>query len=99
MHRFKLKNVPAKLNMRLLDDHDKPRANLEYVLEIEGKEFKGTTDGGGAIKVSVPPGAKAGRLILVSEAEEYDLDLGSLDPIEQLTGVQARLSLLTIKYV
>ena len=91
MHRFKVKNVPAKLNMRLLDENDKPRANLEYVLEIDGKEFKGTTDGNGAIKVSVPPAAKTGRLILVRENEEYDLALGSLDPIEQLTGVQARL--------
>jgi hypothetical protein len=91
VHKYRLKNVPAKFHVRLLDDDGKPRANLEYVLEIEGKEFKGKTDSEGAIKISVPPGAKTGRLVLVSEDEEYELALGSLDPIEEITGVQARL--------
>jgi N-acetylmuramoyl-L-alanine amidase len=91
MHKFKMKNAPAKLYMRFLDDSDKPRANLKYVLDIDGKEFKGTTDGNGAINVSIPPGAKSGTLVFENEDEEYDLFLGYLDPIEKLTGVQARL--------
>lgn len=91
MHKFKVKNIPAKLHMRFLDDEGKPRANLKYVLDIDGKEFKGTTDGNGAINVSIPPGAKSGKLVFEDEDEEYDLFLGYLDPIEKLTGVQARL--------
>jgi N-acetylmuramoyl-L-alanine amidase len=91
MYKFKMKNVPAKLNVRFLDDEDKPRANLKYVLDIDGKEFKGTTDGNGAINVSIPPGAKSGTIVFEDEDEEYDLFLGYLDPIEKLTGVQARL--------
>lgn len=91
VHKFKLKNSPAKFRLRLLDDSDEPRKNLNYILEIDGKEFKGTTDGNGAIVVSIPPNAKNGKLILEDENEEYDLFLGHLDPIEEITGIQARL--------
>ncbi len=93
VHKFKMKNVPAKFHIRLLDDDDSPRANLNYVLEIDGQEFTGTTDGNGAISISIPPKAKNGKLVLTDEGEEeeYDLYLGQLDPIEEISGVQARL--------
>lgn len=92
-HRFRVKNVPAKLLLRLLDDDDSPRANLDYVLVVDGKEFKGKTDGNGALSLSILPGAKTGLLTLTSEGEEevYELSLGHLDPIEEVSGVQSRL--------
>lgn len=91
VHKFRMKNAPAKFHIRLLDDDDEPRANLKYILEIDGQEFTGATDGSGAINVSIPPGAKNGKLLLVDENEEYDLALGHLDPVEEIPGVQARL--------
>lgn len=91
VHKFRMKNVPAKFHIRLLNDDDLPRANLNYVLEIDGQEFTGTTDGNGAISVSIPPGAKNGKLVLTDEDEEYDLYLGQIDPIDKNSGVQARL--------
>lgn len=91
VHKYQLKNVPAKFNIRLLDDDDSPRANLNYVLKIDGEEFTGTTDGNGAIRVSIPPNAKNGKLVLTDENEEYDLLLGQLDPVDKTSGVQARL--------
>lgn len=94
VHKFRLKNAPAKFHLRLLDDDDAPRANLKYVLEIDGQEFNGKTDGAGAISVSINPAAKNGKLILTNEedeTEEYDLFLGHLDPVEEVAGVQARL--------
>lgn len=91
VHKFRVKNVPAKFNIRLLDDDDSPRANLNYVLEIDGKKFTGTTDGNGAISISIPPAAKTGKLVLTDQDEEYDLFLGQLDPINKNSGVQARL--------
>ncbi|MEP6901568.1 MAG: peptidoglycan-binding domain-containing protein [Actinomycetota bacterium] len=91
VHKFRVKNVPVKFSIRLLDDDDSPRANLNYILEIDGKEFTGMTDGNGAIRISIPPEAKKGKLILTDENEEYDLYLGHLDPIEKISGVQARL--------
>jgi len=91
VHKFRLKNAPAKFHIRLLDDDDAPRANLNYVLEIDGQEYTGKTDGSGAISVSINPAAKKGTLVLTDEDEEYDLFLGQLDPIDKNTGVQARL--------
>ncbi len=91
VHKFTMKNVPAKFYVRLLDDEENPRANLTYVLEIDGQKFNGKTDGNGVISISIPPGAKKGKLVLSDAQEEYDLYLGYLDPIEELTGVQARL--------
>ena len=37
------------------------------------------------------PSAKVGKLKIEKTDEEYSLQLGHLDPIEELTGVQARL--------
>ena len=91
VHKFKVKNSPAKFYLRLLNDDGTPRANLKYTLDIDGKEFKGTTDGNGAINISIIPNAKNGKLILVDEDEEYDLFLGQLDPVKEISGVQARL--------
>lgn len=91
VHKFRVKNVPAKLRIRFLDDSDNPRANLKYVLEIDGQKFTGVTDSEGAISVSIPPDAKTGKLIFESEDEEYDLLLGHLDPVDELTGIQSRL--------
>ena len=92
-HRFKLKGVPSKLCLVLKDEDDKPRANMNYTLEIDGQLFSGTTDGGGKLEHSIPPNAKKGRLIIEEGgSEEYSLDLGSIDPVAEITGVQARLS-------
>lgn len=91
-HRFRRKGVPAKLDVRVLRD-DKPRANLPYVLEIDGVTTKGTTDGDGYVKSDIPPGAKSGRLLVGKgeDIETYDLLLGKLDPIDTDEGVLGRL--------
>src|SRR5882724_13489186 len=34
-HKFRLKNIPAKLRLRLLTLEGQPRANEKYVLEID----------------------------------------------------------------
>ncbi len=89
-HRFRKKGVPAKLRLRLLDE-DKPRANEAYVLEIDGQLFSGTTDKNGQIHHSIPPTARKGKLMVGQYQEEYELDLGGVDPIDETRGVQARL--------
>lgn len=91
VHKYRVKNSPAKLKIRFLDDSDKPRANLKYTLTIDGKETRGTTDGEGAVNISIPPSADVGKLVFEDVDEEYDLALGSLDPVEEISGIQARL--------
>jgi len=88
-HRFKLKGVPAKLKLRILED-EKPRANVNYTLQIDGRIYNGTTDADGKIEQTIPPNAQRGVLILEGDTPII-LQLGQLDPIDTITGVQARL--------
>jgi Putative peptidoglycan binding domain len=92
-HKFQLKSAPAKLRLRLLRDN-KPRANEKYQLTIEGRLFEGTTDGDGWIEQAIPPSAQDGTLRLPDAGEEYDLHLGCMDPIDEVSGVMARLQSL-----
>ena len=59
-HTFRVKNIPARLNLRLHDEGGRPRSGLAYVLTIDGVETTGTTDGDGAVHAPVPPTARAG---------------------------------------
>jgi N-acetylmuramoyl-L-alanine amidase len=90
-HTFRVKNVPAKLNLRLHDEGGEPRANLAYVITIDGVETRGSTDGDGAVHVSIPPQARHGTLVLVESGESFELNLGNLDPVDTPRGAQARL--------
>jgi len=90
-HRFKKKGVPAKLRLRLCDD-DEPRANQAYTLEIDGKVFRGTTDGEGRIEQAIAPDSKKGKLTVGDAGDEYVLNLGHIDPVDEISGVQARLN-------
>ncbi len=90
-HRFRKKGVPAKLRLQLMDD-DEPRANENYILEIDGNQNLGTTDGDGKLEHKIPPNAKDARLILCEGEEEYVLKLGNMDPSAEIFGAQARLN-------
>jgi len=89
-HQFRRKSYPEKLILSFLDDDGEPRANLEYVLEIDGQLLRGKTDASGKVEIWVPYDAKQGKLIL-GDTEEYDLDFGHLDPVTEDTGACARL--------
>jgi len=90
-HRFRKKATPAKLRLELKHG-EKPRANEPYTFEIDGQLFSGTTDDDGKLEHRIPPNAKRGKLLLGENKEEFQLDLGHLDPIEEVSGVQARLN-------
>ena len=92
VHKFKFQGAPAKLNLKLLDDGE-PISNEPFVLDINGKITEGTTDHEGRIRVSIVPNAESGELIVGTGKNryEYSLDLGWLDPIEQVSGVKKRL--------
>ncbi|MCM8799029.1 MAG: peptidoglycan-binding protein [Candidatus Omnitrophica bacterium] len=89
-HRFRRKGVPEKLELILCLEGE-PRRNEEYELEIDGVFTSAKSDGEGKVSISIPPGARKGKLILIRTGEEFNLDLGHLDPITEITGIQARL--------
>ena len=90
-HEFKKLGVPAMLRLQVFDG-EKPRANQSYILVIDGKTLTGTTDGDGKLEQPIAPNAKGGKLTIGDDKCEYPLQLGRIDPIDQLSGVQARLN-------
>jgi hypothetical protein len=92
-HRFKMKGVPAKIRIQAMWN-DQPRANEPYEIEIDGQKASGTSDDEGKIEFSIPPNAKSGTLTVGEELRlrTYKLSLGALDPVSDITGLQARLN-------
>jgi hypothetical protein len=90
-HRFKRKGEPHKLKLKLMA-MGKPRANEEYVLDIDGQLIKGKTDAAGLIEQTIPGKARSGTLILRGGKEKQALNIGNLDPLEVVSGVQQRLN-------
>lgn len=92
-HKFVLVGVQAKLQLQF-KSQDKPRANVPYILNIDGKLTNGNTDGEGWVKIPIPPNAAQGTITLKppnANPEEYPLQLGHLDPIDTVAGQQSRL--------
>ena len=54
----------------------------------------GRSDGDGYITITAPPNASELKLKVTegTKTDEYTLPLGSIDPIEELSGVQQRLT-------
>jgi hypothetical protein len=92
-HRFRRRAVPDRLRVRFVDDEDRPRAGVRYELIVGEQSSVGRTDGDGLVLEWIPPSAKSAKLILHGERrdEEYELDVGFLDPVTTLAGVRDRL--------
>jgi hypothetical protein len=89
-HCFRRRGVPEILRL-CLQRGGRPRRNLEYRLEIDGAVRHGRTDGEGLLEAWIPPNARIGLLTLLDSGEVLRLELGGLDPVDHLTGAQARL--------
>jgi len=77
---------------------DEPRPDVVYKLEVDSLTFEGTTDSDGVLEHDIPPHARSGRLILEPGTPNetiLPLNLGHLDPVEEVSGVKQRLANLT----
>jgi N-acetylmuramoyl-L-alanine amidase len=92
-HVFRVKGIPARFKLRLLDASGNPRAGLPYRLSIDGDESTGETAPDGLVSRIIAPAAKRATLRLTGGdiEEEYVFDLGHLPPVEVVSGVKARL--------
>ena len=90
-HVFKLKGEPGKLKIQLLK-LGKPRAGESYILDIDGKQIEGKTDGDGRLEHFIPNDASSGQLIFRNGKEIYPLRLGRLNPLDLISGVKQRLN-------
>jgi hypothetical protein len=84
----------AQVRLRLLDVKRRCRANVQYVATVDGVISSGRSDGDGYITIQAPLNARELKLKVTdgSKTDEYTLPLGSIDPIEELSGVQQRLA-------
>lgn len=102
VHYFVRKTPTAPFSLTLLDEFGDPRAGCRYLLEVEELEFEQTVPDDGVISHELPVTAQVGVLTVFLDDDdedeelflEYPIQLGHLDPIEELSGVQARLRLL-----
>ena len=95
-HKFILTRPKAWVRLIVKDALGVALAGKKYQLTIDGKQTNGTVPDGGIIEQSVPPTAKSGQLTVFlsdtpNDVEIWMLQLGWMDPIDSITGVQARL--------
>jgi hypothetical protein len=92
-HRFIRKGVPEMLHLQVEDEEGEPVDGAEYTIHLDGIIIKGVTDADGWINEPISPDAKGGTLevMVENELQEHELQLGYLEPVDQVAGVQARL--------
>jgi hypothetical protein len=94
-HKFVKQAEPTHIKIRFMLD-GKPRAGIKYELQVAAWKFTGSTDADGFVKADIPPDASKGTLVLIDGTDRsvFELDFGTLDPIDTDDGVRERLSLL-----
>ena len=96
-HRFTVRTTVPKLRLVLEDLYETPIANANCMLVVGNDVRNVTTDGSGRIEQVLPPGEDNAYLIIQDDSQtafnfvEIPLKIGHLDPVEELTGQQARL--------
>lgn len=89
-HRLQLKGIPAKLRLRFLESGE-PLADEPYVIRIDGDEHSGSLDDDGRLTESIQPNARVAEIRVGMNAEWIRIPLGTVDPIDTISGVQGRL--------
>lgn len=93
-NKFVIQMPQAQVRLRLHDFKRQPRANLAYTATVDGAITSGRSDGDGFITLPVAPNAREMKLDVTegSRTDHYTLPLGAIDPIEEISGVQQRLT-------
>ncbi len=94
-YRFKLTGGWTRMRIRFLF-LDEPQRNVPARVEVGGRVAQLSTDGDGVLECRIPGDAPTARVTLLLEdaPEVYDFDLGALDPIDTISGIQQRLKSL-----
>ncbi|NVB41975.1 peptidoglycan-binding protein [Pseudenhygromyxa sp. WMMC2535] len=91
-HTFRRKGVPASFRLQLFD-FGEPRANQAFTLIVDGETtIEGSADADGVVEVKLPPRSRTGELTIGEDEFVVQLMFGHLDPIDELSGVQQRLT-------
>jgi hypothetical protein len=98
LHCFSMNREKVYLRLCLQDDLHQPFANAKYRLRVEGEWYEGATDSAGMVLQEIPPDAVDGEITVFPLADDpsdegytFQLKLGHLDPIDEVSGVDGRL--------
>lgn len=94
-HRFRLSAEALRLRMVVRDVNFRPISNTRCELHVEGKVHQLTTDDDGMIEQLIAKTAEHCRIAIIDR--EVPIEIGHLDPVEELTGQGARLNNLGYK--
>jgi hypothetical protein len=89
-HRFQLKSQNLMLRIVVKNHEDQPIANTPCELKVESTAKQLVTDGGGEVEEKLSPQDNDGQLSIVEL--KIPLKIGHLDPVEEVSGQQARLN-------
>jgi hypothetical protein len=86
-----------KLRLTLEDLYEKPIANAQCILTVEGDAKKLTTDATGRIERIIPPNAHDATLVINGDqtpfaSTQFAIKIGDLDPVDTPSGQAARLA-------
>jgi N-acetylmuramoyl-L-alanine amidase len=99
-HRFVVQCPILKLRIVLEDQYERPITGASCLLSVDGDSRQLTTDGNGKLELEIPMLAKQSVLVIRDAAQtphhdvEIPIKIGHLDPVEEITGQQARLNAL-----
>ena len=96
-HKFQVSKQTLQLRLTLEDLYEKPIANTACELIIDQDLHKVTTDGDGKLQLEIPATAQQGFLTIKGpetpfQDETIPIQIGHLDPVEELSGQKARLN-------
>ena len=97
-HKFTLAQKKVYLRLCLWDDLHQPYPNTQYRLRVETLDLTGETDSAGMLQQEIPADAVDGEITIFPFPDDpsdpgytFTLKLGHLDPIDEDSGVDARL--------
>jgi N-acetylmuramoyl-L-alanine amidase len=89
-HRFKIPSPQLMLRIVVQNYGKRPVANTPCELAVEGSVKPLTTDGNGQIEQKIPVTAEIAKLTI--RETEFSIRIGHLDPVEEQSGLEARLN-------
>lgn len=94
-HQFQLVTSKKKLRLVLANWKQEPRVGVPCRLEINNKLWGSPTktDGQGKVEFDIPEWVTVAQFLVGSDgSESYEVRVGHLDPIDEVSGYQQRLS-------
>ena len=96
-HKFVKKTLPLKLRLVLEDQFEKPIANAQCQLVLDGEIHQVTSDGEGKIEQDLSPDAHNASLQIMDPQTPFQgtvlaIKIGELDPADELSGQLVRLN-------